>query len=82
MIEHGEADLDAQSVPVERWITQAIEAAPPPDGVALRSAACQGLVVRGNSSRLDRILVNLLTNAYRYGGGSVSLTAHRRRRLR
>ena len=78
LIEHGEADLDAQSVPVERWITQAIEAAPPPDGVALRSAACQGLVVRGNSSRLDRILVNLLTNAYRYGGGSVSLTAHRR----
>jgi PAS domain S-box-containing protein len=78
LIEHGEAELDAQSVPVERWITQAIEAAPPPDGVTLHRAGCQGLVVRGNSSRLDRVLVNLLTNAYRYGGGSVSLTAHRR----
>ena len=78
LIEHGEADLDAQSVPVERWITQAIEAAPPPDGVTIHTVGCQGLVVIGNSNRLDRVLVNLLTNAYRYGGGSVSLTAHRR----
>ena len=75
LIEHGEADLDAHSVPVERWITEASEAAPPPDGVTLHKVGCEGLAVFGNSDRLNRVLVNLLTNAYRYGGSSVCLTA-------
>ena len=66
MIEHGEADLDAHAVSVEGWITQATEAAPPPYDVTLHQVGAQGLVVRGNSDRLNRVLVNLLTNAYRY----------------
>ncbi len=73
MIEHGEANVDAHPVSVERWITQATEAAPPPGGVTLHQVGGEGLVVRGNADRLNRVLVNLLTNAYRYARTSVCL---------
>ena len=35
-----------------------------------------GLTVHGDRGRLIQVLVNLLTNAIRYGGGSIQLDAH------
>ena len=80
MIEHGEARLDAHAVSVEGWIMQATEATPPPYDVTLHQVGGQGLVVRGNSDQLNRVVVNLLTNAYRYARTSVWLRVTLRRR--
>ena len=55
---------------------QATEAAPPPYDVTLHHVGGQGLVVRGNSDQLNRVVVNLITNAYRYARTSVWLRVH------
>jgi PAS domain S-box-containing protein len=77
-IEHDDVQPDTQAVPVESWIVQTIEDAPPPDDVTVSLEWCPGLAVIGNPDRLSRVLVNLLTNAYRYGGDTIRVTARRR----
>ncbi|HEX9529542.1 MAG TPA: ATP-binding protein [Acidimicrobiales bacterium] len=55
----------------------ALEAAPPPDGVIVTVArSSPSLHVRAGRSGLTQVLVNLLTNAYRYGGPHITLDSH------
>ena len=58
--------------------TLALEAAPPPTGTSAELAIPADLWVVADSGRLEQVLVNLLTNAYRYGGSTVRLEAHER----
>ena len=76
-IEHGELAVPGEVSPVEVWIPAALELAPAPDGVAVATRLDHGITVAANTDRLIRVLVNLLTNAYRYGGPSVVVSARR-----
>jgi two-component system, OmpR family, sensor kinase len=67
------------AVPLGPAIDQALADAPPPVHVELTvrviEAADDPLEALGDRLRLTRVLVNLLTNAYRYGGPSILVTA-------
>jgi diguanylate cyclase (GGDEF)-like protein/PAS domain S-box-containing protein len=66
-------------VDVASVVADALEAAPPPGHVTLKVAddhAAAPLIVAAERSTLTRVLVNVLTNAYRYGGPNVTIAAH------
>jgi two-component system, OmpR family, sensor histidine kinase MtrB len=67
------------AVPLGPVIDQALADAPPPAHVDLAVRAIGGaggpLEALGDRLRITRVLVNLLTNAYRYGGPSIVVTA-------
>lgn len=52
-------------------VDQALAVAPPPAVTQVSVAILPGLEVLAEASGLERILVNLLSNAYRYGGPQV-----------
>ena len=56
---------------------RALDAAPPPAGSAVNILVHQGLSVRVDPVRFDQVLTNLLTNAYRYGGPTVTISGRR-----
>jgi len=72
-VEHGGIELH----PVELLpaIERSLEAAPPPDDKTVAVAIGEGLKVMAESQRLEQIFTNLLTNAYRHGGSSVTVEA-------
>jgi PAS domain S-box-containing protein len=76
-LEHGDMAVDAQMVSVDEWMATALDVAPPPEEVTVDVRLAPGLAVFGNKERLVRVLVNLLTNAYRYGGRSLGVSACR-----
>ena len=74
--------LDAGRVPVTLAPTdiagvveQALETAPPPAGAAVTVDVQPGVCAVADADRLQEVLVNLLANAYRYGGPGVAVAA-------
>ena len=75
--DEASADL-REPVVLADVIQAALEAAPPPDGhTVVVEDVEEGLAVLARESLLERVLVNLLTNAFRYGGPTVSISARR-----
>jgi PAS domain S-box-containing protein len=74
-IEQGMGGLERQLVGVASVARRALEAAPPPNGASVRLAVPEELLVVADGLRLEQVLVNLLTNAWRYGGPAVTLEA-------
>jgi PAS domain S-box-containing protein len=77
-LEAGRVPVQLAPVSVARVVDVALETAPPPPGVALRVDLAPGLTARADPDRLNEIVVNLLTNAYRYGGPSIELRGEMR----
>jgi diguanylate cyclase (GGDEF)-like protein len=76
-IRNGEAS-SLQTVDVSKVVRDALEAAPPPDGVTVVDRVTGGeryRVSAAGENDLSRLVTNLLTNAYRHGGSSIALTA-------
>ena len=72
--EHDTA-VDLESVSLAAVTRAAIEATPSlPDRFLVVDIA-DDLRVRAEPKRLERVLINLLTNAYRYGGDTITLKA-------
>ncbi|MCA1832395.1 MAG: ATP-binding protein [Actinomycetota bacterium] len=71
-IEHGSLRLELGPVDIDGAAQRAIEVAPAPPGRSVNVDA-QGARVLADQSRLDQVLVNLLTNAYRYGGPEIRI---------
>lgn len=76
------AQLDAaplaivlEPVPLASAVAEAVVHAPAPDGHRVTTEVPESLTVVATATRLDRVLVNLLTNAYRYGGPNVAVRA-------
>jgi signal transduction histidine kinase len=55
----------------------ALDVAPAPDGTAVELTIPPDVRVVADSARLEQVLVNLLTNAYRHGGRAIRVEAHR-----
>jgi signal transduction histidine kinase len=74
-IEQGLDGLERRPVRVAWIARRALDAAPPPSGASVRLAVPEELSVVADGLRLEQVLVNLLTNAWRYGGSAVTLEA-------
>jgi PAS domain S-box-containing protein len=72
-LEAGRVPVQLAPVSVARVVAVAVETAPPPGAVALRVEVAPGLTAYADPDRLNEIMVNLLSNAYRYGGPTVEL---------
>jgi signal transduction histidine kinase len=68
-------DVALEPLDLAGAIDAAVAAAPPPDGVSISTDVAPGTVVMADPVQLEQVVVNLLTNAYRYGGKSISITS-------
>ncbi|HWC15237.1 MAG TPA: GAF domain-containing sensor histidine kinase [Actinomycetota bacterium] len=76
-VEAGSAIIDLKPVDVQSAVRRGLDAAPAPDGVDVRCDIDGAGSVMADDVRLEQILVNLLTNAYRYGGPHITIAASR-----
>lgn len=67
--------VSLQEVRVASVVLKALEAVSAPIDKVLTTRVPEDISVFADPARLEQILVNLLSNAYRYGGGSVTLEA-------
>lgn len=74
-LERGTLRISLERVSVRDAVEAAWEAAPPPLGTVVGREIDEDLVVMADPVRLEEVLVNLLTNAYRYGGNTIGLEA-------
>ena len=56
-------------------VRRALDSTPPPAGRSVDVKLDEQVRGLADLSRLDQVLVNLLTNAYRYGGTSITIEA-------
>jgi signal transduction histidine kinase len=75
-IESGTFRVNLEPVNLAGSAERALDGAPSPPDKSVELAIPESLWALADPSRLDQILVNLLTNAYRYGGSAISLEAH------
>ncbi|MGH2747218.1 MAG: ATP-binding protein [Actinomycetota bacterium] len=66
---------ELNAVPVSSLLAGVVTNTPAPEGKSVQTVAPDGLVVLTDRLRCDQILVNLITNAYRYGGNSITIDA-------
>jgi PAS domain S-box-containing protein len=69
--------IEPQPVLLSEVVTRTLESLPPPEGKRVEAAIDESFVVLADPHRLEQILTNLITNAYRYGGRSIRLGAHK-----
>ena len=72
-------EVALQPVDLVAATTAALAAAAPPQGKRVVVDVPDGLAVVADPASMERVLVNLLTNAYRYGGTNVRIEAGRAR---
>ena len=77
-LQAGEVSVDIEPVPIQALAHEAVENTPPPDGHKVEVEVSDTPVALADKHRLDQIVTNLLTNAYRYGGPNISLSGVRR----
>jgi PAS domain S-box-containing protein len=74
-LEIGRGEIEMAEVDVAAVAGWALETAPPPDGRNLHLDVDHDLYALADDLRLAQVLVNLLTNAYRYGGPNITLSS-------
>jgi PAS domain S-box-containing protein len=75
--EQRRAGSQSRPVPLEATTRRVIEAVPPPDETSIDIRVPEGMLVLADPDSLERVLINLLTNAYKYGGRGVRIEARR-----
>ena len=75
-VQRGRLQIDLVPVSLREVFANVLEAVPPPDGKSVRVGNADGALVLADRARLEDMLVNLLVNAYRYGGDSIELDAY------
>ncbi|MGO9342981.1 MAG: ATP-binding protein [Acidimicrobiales bacterium] len=73
-LDGGHADVKLVPVDLGKAMSRVIEAAPPPEGKTVYSEL-EHVIVLADQLQLERLLTNLLTNAYRYGGSQIRVNA-------
>lgn len=74
-VQRGRVHIDLAPVAIQDVFSSVIEAVPPPDGKSIEVNDAHDVTVYADKARLEDILVNLVVNAYRYGGESIRLGA-------
>ncbi len=74
-LEQGNLEVDVQPVALAAAVRSALEAAPPPEGKKVEEDLRRDLIVSSDPTRLEQIVTNLLTNAYRYGGDEIRIVS-------
>jgi two-component system sensor histidine kinase MtrB len=73
-LEAGRVPMELAPTEVNGVVARALETAPAPHGVTV-TVDVNGARAVADPDRLEEIVVNLLTNAYRYGGPHVGVSA-------
>jgi protein-histidine pros-kinase len=71
-LEGGRADVAIRSVEVPGLVGRVLESAPPPEGRSVTDRT-EPVEVLADPLHLERVLTNLLSNAYRYGGDNICI---------
>jgi PAS domain S-box-containing protein len=74
-LQQGEIRVTPEPVPLAPLSQQLVASMPAPEEVSIELRMDDGVVALADPQRLDQILSNLLTNAFRYGGPEVVLAA-------
>jgi signal transduction histidine kinase len=74
-VESGTFRVSLEPVNLANSAERALDGAPSPPDKAVELAVPESVWVVADPGRLEQILVNLLSNAYRYGGNTISLKA-------
>jgi signal transduction histidine kinase len=74
-VESGAFRVSLEPVNLAGSAERALDGAPSPPGKSVELEVPESLWALADPDRLEQILVNLLTNAYRYGGSSIRLEA-------
>jgi signal transduction histidine kinase len=73
--------ITPQTVDVGTHVRSAIASVPPVEGTSVEVRVEEGMRAVADPDGLEQVLVNLLTNAYKYGGHSVTVEGGRREDL-
>jgi PAS domain S-box-containing protein len=76
-LERDQDDVRLSSVDLAQAMSRVMEGAPAPSGTTVSIEIDRGFTVTADPVQLERVLTNLLTNAYRYGGDHVRVLAKR-----
>ena len=76
-VQRGRLHIDMSPVDLQAVFDNVVEAVPPPDDKSVEVPDVDGTVVYADQARLEDMLVNLLVNAYRYGGDFIRLGVDR-----
>ena len=76
-LEGGHADVGLVPVDLRNTVNRALEGAPAPKGRTVSIDLDETFVLLADPVQLERVFTNLLTNAYRYGGTQVRVSAQR-----
>jgi len=74
LLEQGHAPLSSTTVDLATVVEHVLKALPPPAGKNVTTDV-PPLSARVDAGRLEQVLVNVLGNAYLYGGNNVAITA-------
>ena len=74
LLERGHAPLSTGPVDLSAVVERVIASLPPPEGKRV-VADVPPLTAQSDAARLEQVLINLLRNAYLYGGASVAIQA-------
>lgn len=72
-LDRGAAEIKLEPVTVGVAVKRALEIAPEPDGKTVEIQVDDQASVLADPDRLEQVLTNLLTNAYRYGGERIMI---------
>ncbi len=76
-LQAGQVNVDIEPVPIDALAREVVASTPPPDGRRVEVEVEDTPVALADRHRLDQVVTNLLTNAYRYGGPNISLSGAR-----
>lgn len=72
-LERGAIEIKLEPVALGVAVKRALEIAPEPEGKTVEVQVDDQASVLADPDRLEQVLTNLLTNAYRYGGGQIKI---------
>lgn len=78
-VQQGHVQLDLMDVSLKSSVQDLLQANPAPPDKDVKVAVEDGLKVVADPNRLGQIFLNLLSNAYKYGGSQITITARRGR---
>ncbi|HYO60561.1 MAG TPA: ATP-binding protein [Actinomycetota bacterium] len=77
-LQAGQVTVDIEPVSIDSLAHEVVASTPPPDGRSVEVEVTDTPMALADKHRLDQVVTNLLTNAYRYGGPNISLSGARR----